>query len=151
MLDTHQLSISQAARVANISRSHLYQKYINQGLISTSETLDGTKFIDASEVARVFNKQEQPTDDTDVLLAQLKKDNEKLEARNEKLSFSLMLANDEASKQVKREEFLQKTVVALSHRLTHESTGSNTTENTSSTASKHAKGGVLTRLIKWLI
>jgi hypothetical protein len=47
------LTITQAATSVNISRSHLYKKYISQGLISV-EVHDGKKFIDTSELIRVF-------------------------------------------------------------------------------------------------
>jgi len=147
MLNTHQLSISQAAKVAKVARSTLYNNYINKGRISVSETADGEKYIDASEVARVFNKikAQEPTrkrvsDERDKLISEL-------EASNERLKFSLMVANDEVSKQSKREDFLQKTVISLSHRLTHQDssdTGDNTAKNT-------PRIGVLSRFIKWLV
>lgn len=47
------VSISQAAKLANISRSTLYNKYINAGLISV-ETVSDKKLIDLSELFRVF-------------------------------------------------------------------------------------------------
>jgi len=154
MLNTHQLSISQAAKVANVARSTLYNNYINKGRISVSETTDGEKYIDASEVARVFNKikaqepiQKPNPDGRDKLIAEL-------EASNERLKFSLMVANDEVSKQARREDFLQKTVISLSHRLTHQDSGdtvNNTSNNTSNAAKGTPRSGVLSRFIKWLV
>lgn len=47
------VSITQAAKMADISRSYLYKKYINPGIISISVE-DGKKLIDASELIRVF-------------------------------------------------------------------------------------------------
>lgn len=47
------LSITQAASAAGISRSHLYKKYINTGIISV-EVVDDKKVIDVSEIVRVF-------------------------------------------------------------------------------------------------
>lgn len=47
------VSITQAAKMADISRSYLYKKYINPGLISISVE-DGKKLIDVSELIRVF-------------------------------------------------------------------------------------------------
>lgn len=49
----NKVSITQAAKLARISRSYLYRKYINNGLISV-ETEDDKKFIDISELIRVF-------------------------------------------------------------------------------------------------
>ena len=48
------VSISQAAKLAKISRSTLYNKYINTGMISV-ETVEDKKLIDMSELFRVFN------------------------------------------------------------------------------------------------
>lgn len=49
------VSISQAIKMANISRSHFYKKYINSGIISI-DNVDGKKLIDISELIRVFDK-----------------------------------------------------------------------------------------------
>lgn len=49
----NKVSITQAAKLAGISRSYLYRKYINNGLISV-ETETDKKFIDISELIRVF-------------------------------------------------------------------------------------------------
>ena len=48
------VSITQAAKLAKISRSTLYNKYINTGMI-TVETVEDKKLIDMSELFRVFN------------------------------------------------------------------------------------------------
>ena len=53
------VSISQAAKLAKISRSTLYNKYINTGKISV-ETIDDKKLIDMSELFRVFNNNISP-------------------------------------------------------------------------------------------
>ena len=47
------LTITQAAKQAGISRSTLYKKYITTGVISV-ESVDDKKFIDMSELIRVF-------------------------------------------------------------------------------------------------
>ena len=47
------VSISEAIRMAGVSRSHFYNKYINQGLISVQVEND-KKLIDVSELIRVF-------------------------------------------------------------------------------------------------
>jgi hypothetical protein len=52
------VSIAEAARLAGISRSHLYKKYVEPGRITVETTLDGAggpiKRIDTSEILRVF-------------------------------------------------------------------------------------------------
>ena len=47
------VSITQAAKLAKISRSTLYNKYIKPGVISV-ETIDDKKLIDVAELIRVF-------------------------------------------------------------------------------------------------
>jgi len=47
------VSITQAAKLAKISRSTLYNKYIKLGVISV-ETIDDKKLIDVAELIRVF-------------------------------------------------------------------------------------------------
>lgn len=47
------VSISEAIRMAGVSRSHFYNKYINKGLISV-QIEDDKKLIDTSELIRVF-------------------------------------------------------------------------------------------------
>lgn len=47
------VSISEAIRMAGISRSHFYNKYVSTGIISIL-TEDGKKNIDVSELIRIF-------------------------------------------------------------------------------------------------
>ena len=48
------VNISEAARMAGKSRSHLYEKYINTGFITVESDSYGKKVIDTSELLRVF-------------------------------------------------------------------------------------------------
>ena len=60
------VSITQAAKLAKISRSTLYNKYINTGMISV-ETVEDKKLIDMSELFRVFNNNiTQDSNDTPI-------------------------------------------------------------------------------------
>lgn len=47
------VTIMEASKLVNISRSHFYKKYIQQGLISIAVE-NGKKLIDTSELVRVF-------------------------------------------------------------------------------------------------
>jgi hypothetical protein len=47
------LTISDAIKQSGVARSTFYRKYVRQGLISVSEH-DGRKYIDSSELVRVF-------------------------------------------------------------------------------------------------
>lgn len=48
------VSISEAINLSGISRGTFYRKYLNAGLISTTQDSDGKKQIDTSELLRVF-------------------------------------------------------------------------------------------------
>lgn len=48
------VSVSQAARLAGISRQHLHRKYIKTGQISVSQGVKGEPLIETSEILRVF-------------------------------------------------------------------------------------------------
>lgn len=56
-----QVSVSEAARLAGISRSHLYKNYIKQGLISVVRNRQGQPQIDVSELLRVFGEIQKNT------------------------------------------------------------------------------------------
>ncbi|TXH77725.1 MAG: hypothetical protein E6Q85_02725 [Thiothrix sp.] len=56
-----QVSVSEAARLAGISRSHLYKNYIKQGLISVVRNHQGHPQIDVSELLRVFGEIQKNT------------------------------------------------------------------------------------------
>ena len=48
------VSISEAARLAGIARSHFYKAYVDTGKISISKDSQGNRKIDTSEIMRVF-------------------------------------------------------------------------------------------------
>jgi hypothetical protein len=48
------ISISEAAKLAGIARSHLYSQYINTGAISITKDSRGKPKIDTAELLRVF-------------------------------------------------------------------------------------------------
>jgi hypothetical protein len=49
------VTISEAAKLAGISRNHFYRKYLKTGAISVSKNEFGKVCIDTSELIRVFN------------------------------------------------------------------------------------------------
>jgi hypothetical protein len=48
------VSISEAAKLAGISRTHFYRKYINKGLLSILKNDLGKPSVEISELLRVF-------------------------------------------------------------------------------------------------
>jgi len=51
-----EISISEAAKRAGISRQKLYENYINKGKVSVSKNEKGKPCIDTSEILRVFGE-----------------------------------------------------------------------------------------------
>lgn len=98
------LSITQAAKMAGISRQTLYVKYINTGKISV-EVVNDKKSIDTSEIIRIFNdvklldaldgKELQPvtpentSHDKDKIIALLESQLIKAEEREERLNIQV--------------------------------------------------------------
>lgn len=58
------LSISQAAKLAGVSRSHFYKSYLKNNRISVERDYSGKKVIDKSEIMRVFGKICEDTSNT---------------------------------------------------------------------------------------
>jgi hypothetical protein len=50
------VTITDAAKLAGISRAHLYNKYIKTGVISISKDHRDRPYIDTSEILRVFGE-----------------------------------------------------------------------------------------------
>ncbi|MGH9776721.1 MAG: hypothetical protein ACRD50_17480 [Candidatus Acidiferrales bacterium] len=53
-LKVTEVSISEAAKLAGVSRTHFYRKYINDGIVSVSRNKIGKPVIELSELFRVF-------------------------------------------------------------------------------------------------
>ena len=60
------VNITQAAKLAGLSRSYFQKKYIKTGLISYETGKDGHKKIDPSEILRVFGKLEYTPEHSDM-------------------------------------------------------------------------------------
>ena len=58
------LTITEAAIRAGIARQTLYAGYINKGKVTVSTDERGNKFIDTSEILRVFGELKPDNDDT---------------------------------------------------------------------------------------
>lgn len=64
------VSISKAAKLAGISRTHFYRKYLNNGIISISKDKSGKPSIDTSELIRVFGTLQE--DDKNITFGDVK-------------------------------------------------------------------------------
>jgi len=50
------VSITEGAKMAGISRSYLYRKYITPGILSTEKDNTGNTVVDTAEIIRVFGQ-----------------------------------------------------------------------------------------------
>lgn len=58
------VNVSEAAKLSGITRSHFYKKYIKQGLVTVLTDNVGKKYVETSELLRVFGKLEMDTEDS---------------------------------------------------------------------------------------
>lgn len=128
------VTITEAARLAGISRQYLYTKYIKPGVLSVKKDNDGKPYIDTSELLRAFNgrlpgPKEASTEDTKDATSTFRKitvendiKNAALQAEVEALREAMMAARTrEAWLQGKVDELTAQ--VATAHRLLeHKST-----------------------------
>ena len=114
------VSISQAAKLAGVSRSSLYKTYLNKGAISVSKDSSGKKYIETSELLRVFGTLQgdtsiQPqgiqknTGDTPELSPSVTHDSAK--------DIEIKLLREQLEKSEQREQWLQAKVDTLSDTL----------------------------------
>lgn len=110
-----QVSISEAARLAGISRGSLYKTYISKGTISVSADSAGKKFIETSELLRVFgelngNTSEQVEQSTD---EQHDTDKLSLEQVEKTKDLEIKMLREQLEKTEQREQWLQSQVQNL--------------------------------------
>lgn len=95
------VSISEAIKLSGVSRGTFYRKYLNEGLISTTQNPTGKKQIDTAELLRVFGK----------LSADIKtvsNETEQTERTNEVEQLRKQLQETKDSEQRLRDEFLDR-------------------------------------------
>ncbi len=106
------VSITEAARLAGIGRSSFYQTYINKGAISVSKDSSGKKFIETSELIRVFGElgdntteQSKNTEDCAEVLA--------VTATETAKDLEIKVLREQLEKSEQREQWLQSQVQNL--------------------------------------
>ena len=71
------LTISEAIRQSPVGRTSFYTKYIDTGIITVSESNQGKRYIDSSELVRVFG------DSLTLSSSEHSKDNQKVTAQSD--------------------------------------------------------------------
>ncbi len=114
-------SVSEAAKLAGVSRSHFYKKYIRPGLISIEKDKDNNPIIDTSEIMRVFGGIHGNTDNnvSKIQKDTLENDNKNtiLQAEVELLREQLAAAQERERLTADREKWMQKQIDQLTGQL----------------------------------
>lgn len=125
-----QVSVSEAARLAGISRSHLYKNYIKQGLISVVRNRQGQPQIDVSELLRVFGEiqkntllssktQVENTSETQQMTPKTQENTTEIQVRLQvaALESELKLLREQLAKADEREQFYQQQLKDLTQTI----------------------------------
>ena len=107
------LSVSEAIRQSGVSRSSFYAKFVNTGKISVSVDEHEKKFIDSSEVLRVFGtlKGKQSEDNPNTV------NENSLGVTEDAKDAQIKLLQQQLAKSEERETFYQEQLVSLTNRL----------------------------------
>lgn len=107
-------SISEAARLAGVSRSHFYKKFITTGLISVERDKDDKPVIDTAEIMRACGALKAgniPTTQNGQL------DTPQNHIQNTALQIEIQLLREQLTAAQEREKWMQKQVDQLTGQL----------------------------------
>jgi DNA-binding transcriptional MerR regulator len=104
------VNITQAAKLAGITRQYLHSHYIKSGLITVSKGADGKPRVDTSEIIRVFGELHVDSQITDNTLHDI---TPILPHKNNEISGELSLMRELLDEKDKRIEDLQKALLML--------------------------------------
>lgn len=107
------VSITQASKLAKISRSTLYNKYIKTGIISV-ETLDDKKLIDVSELMRVFGAVQL---DSTIVQPNTSKNTPNTDEKTPDKDKLIMMLEKQLAEAKEREEWLKQQLEKTTHLL----------------------------------
>jgi DNA-binding transcriptional MerR regulator len=108
------VNITQAAKLAGITRQYLHSHYIKSGLITVLTGADGKPRIDTSEIIRVFGALHVDSKDTDNSLHNITPEIAPvLSHKNNDMSGELSLMRELLAEKDKRIEDLQKAFLIL--------------------------------------
>lgn len=128
------VTITEAARLAGISRQYLYTKYIKPGVLSVKKDENAKPYIDSAELLRVFNgrlpgPKEASTEDTKDTTSTFRKITVENDIKNAALQAEVEALREAMTAARSRETWLQGKVdeltaqVAAAHKLLeHKST-----------------------------
>ena len=107
-----QVSISEAARLAGISRSNFYKNYIRHGKLTVTKDHQGRPQIDTAEIIRVFGRLQGDSNLSSIEIQKDTDDGYSMDALNQ----SLMQQLEEAKE---REQWYRQQIKELSGELSN--------------------------------
>lgn len=107
-------SISEAARLAGVSRSHFYKKFIRPGVISVEKDKDDNPVIDTSEIVRVFGRIQG---DTGNAVSGIQNDTPQNDSKNAALEAENRVLREQLAAAAEREKWMQGKIDQLADQL----------------------------------
>lgn len=107
-------SVSEAARLAGVSRSHFYKKFIKTGLISVERDKDDKPIIDTAEIMRAcgtLKAENRPTTETGQL------DTPEKHIQNTALQVEIQLLREQLTASLEDKKWLQGKIDQLTDQL----------------------------------
>lgn len=118
------VNIKEAAKLAGISRAHLYNHYINSGKISVIKNEQGKREIDTAELLRVFGKLVADTESIQSqsesihnLTSETRAIHNELQRENQHLRELVKLLEEQKKEATERETWLKSHVDGITHSL----------------------------------
>ena len=111
------VSITEGARLAGISRQHLYKKYLTPGLISVEKDALGNKQIDTSDLLRVFGRLVGDSVDSQHTTNSSHNATHGNDSKNAALVTEVNLLREQQASAAEREKWLQSKIDQLTDQL----------------------------------
>lgn len=111
------VSVSEAARLAGISRTNFYKSYVKTGKLTVERDEDGKPTVDTSEILRVFGRLQDISNDTEQNEQKVTPENtpnlSSLEAELKAVRELLSIKDEQLSDAKEREAWMRKQIEEL--------------------------------------
>lgn len=111
------VNISEAAKLAGVSRQYFYKKFLTPGFITVERDLTGSKVIDTSEILRVCGKLSDDNVDSQQNVISLHEMTRGKDTEIATLQTELRLLREQLASSSEREKWLQGKVDQLGEQL----------------------------------
>lgn len=130
-------SVSEAARLAGVSRSHFYKKFIKTGLISVERDKEDKPVIDTAEIMRACGELKGKNTEN---VPDRQFDTHEIHSQNTAFQIEIKLLREQLAAAADREKWYQDQLTSASRQLEHKQSG--TTDTTTAVQIEKLKGEV---------